>query len=138
MIDQASYVCTCVMIEPDRSIIHGEPTVTQEDSNAAISGSSWDRCSGALETPAATFDGATATGVRLSPGPSCRRANVVTSESVTPAPLEVEHDTPDEQGDDGDEDDQQDRHHDLLPERLSSYAAQARIGPPARAVPPMG
>jgi hypothetical protein len=50
----------------------------------------------------------------------------MTRESVTPTPLVVERGTPDEQSDDGDKDDQQDGHHDLLPEPFSAYAAQAR------------
>jgi hypothetical protein len=50
----------------------------------------------------------------------------VTSESVTPTPLVIEHGTPGEQSDDWDEDDQQDQHHDLLPELFSAYASQAR------------
>jgi hypothetical protein len=67
--------------------------------------------------------------VGIRPGPSCRRPDVVTGDDgAAPTPLQVKYYAPDEQSDDWDENDQQDGHHNLLPEVFSAYVSQASPG----------
>jgi hypothetical protein len=46
---------------------------------------------------------------------------------VAPTPLQVKHYAPDGQSDDWDENDQQNGHHNLLPEVFSAYASQTSL-----------
>jgi len=70
---------------------------------------------------------ATSVGIRLRP--SRRRSDVVTGEGgVTPTPLQVKNYAPYDQSDNWDENDQENGHHDLLPEVFSAYASQAGLG----------
>jgi hypothetical protein len=52
---------------------------------------------------------------------------VTGKDGVAPTPLQVKHYAPDGQSDDWDENDQQNDHHNLLPEVFSAYASQTSL-----------